>query len=253
MSHFIIITNPRSGSTWFADKLNNVKDITCHDELLVKTRYQFSKSYLKSEEYLAKVQTHPHWEYFKKRHNISSLNIISFFKYFDSNLSLSLCGGFKLMFKQIFRHPLILPYILIRRVRFIRLKRKNLLNIILSWEAMKYRERGHNIKPVKQVCVYLDPQETLKEIKKLDFWDKVTNVFCQIMPVPVHYVVYEDIIGSEKKWQAIVEFIAGDYLEDSAASSKYTKSNTSKHKDMIENYAEIKNLLQNTKYKDFIE
>jgi|GEM_PF-4352580 len=253
MSHFIILTNPRNGSTWFADVLNNTNDITCHDELLVKTKYRLPPEYFTSDEYFTRVQTYPHWEYYKKRNDISSFDIKSFFKYFDKNLSKSAYGGFKLMFKQMFRHPFIFAYMLVKQTPIIRLKRKNFFNIILSWEAMKHRERGHNTNSVKQVSVYLDSRMVLKNLKNLEFWDRITDAFCKIVPVPVHDVIYEDVVQDNTHWHAIIAFITDNNVVEGAMLSKYKKSNTSQHKDMIENYEEIKKFLQNTKYHNLID
>ena len=254
MTYFIILTNPRSGSTWFADTLNNIEGIVCHDELLVKTQYRYDKTYLKSKEYLSKVKTHPHWEYFRKRNQIKFFDIGKFFEYFDNKLSEAECGGFKLMLKQIFRHPLILLFMLRRDFKIVRLKRENLLDIILSWEAMKYRKRGHNYEPVNQVQFHLDKKRVLKTLKSLDFWDKITDLVCYILPIPTYFISYEDIISDNEKWYRIIDDITQKKINNEIPmlKSKYKKSNTLDKYSMIENYEEIVRHIEKTKYKIFL-
>lgn len=243
MKKFIILTNARNGSTWFGDTLNHADNIVCHDELLVDTLYRKDAAYLASDAYKMRVAEYPHWQYHKKRNDISGFTPRLLKAYLDEKLKQNSFGGFKLMFKQLIKHPSVFFYIFQNKLSIIRLKRENYLDIAISQETMKYRERGHNREKIKQIQVYMPPEQTLKEIRKCAFWDYCTDLFCKIMPVPVLYISYEELTKNNEIWEEIFKFLTGD-VPKTLPKGKYKKSNTSTQREIIENYQEIADLLK---------
>ena len=241
-SKFVILTNPRNGSTWVGDVLNNMEDIVCYDELFTNPLYRKEKGYKNTKAFKDRLEISPSWYFYKYKRPFLKKGPLSLIGFLDKRLGSNKFGGFQLMAKQMMKHPTTCFYLLIMGVKIVRLKRENYLDIAVSQETMKHRKRGHQREAAEQISVHMDPEATLKEIRKCAFWDKVTDLFCRVMPMKTYNVTYEHLKENPDEWEKIVKFITGKKLHVKV-ESRYVKSNTADKKFIIKNYQELADYL----------
>ncbi len=247
---FVILTNPRNGSTWIVDVLDNMNDVSCHSELFMNPFYRKERNYKKSQKFKDRLEHSPVWYFYKIKRPFYRRGPFSLIHFLNLRLASEKYAGFKLMIKQMIKHPTTCFYLFLCNVKIIRLKRKNYLDIAISQETMKHRARGHQREPAKQISVYMDLDFTLREIRKCEFWDKVTDIFCKLVPMKVHHVIYEDLKEDEKQWRPLVHFITGE-KRNITIQSKYVKSNTAEKRFIIQNYDELYEFLLKKGYGHF--
>ena len=99
------------------------------------------------------------------------------------------------MYDQLWKNPWVWAYMIRRRVRIIHLVRGNLLDIVLSLEALKARKRphAHQGEAVEAPTITLQPAITLATLKTLEFRIQMARRLLAFLPVSYIEVSYEQI------------------------------------------------------------
>ncbi len=240
---FIVLTAPRSGSTWVGTMLRSHSAIVTFGEIfypLVPRKKQHKRHH--------RVER---WNIYVKHNGSGLLGYLKrpfiLHKYLDELYNSAAedehVAGFKLMFKQMLRHPGIVFYILRRRVAVIRLTRRNHLDIVISQATKEVRDIAHSVEDVQQIQVRLDPRQTVRRIKSLRFWDRLIDLFCYAIPVPVLKVAYEDLRNDPAEWERILDFLGLPPGADGLCSP-HKKLNTLPQKRLIDNYEDLASALK---------
>lgn len=219
---FVIISNPRSGSTHLRLLLNSHPMIESYGEVFMYG-FQILKFFI---------------SVFRNIFKKSSLKRVLSFK-----KNSTLCG-FKILYHQ-FRYTPLIEFIFLRDdIKVIHILRRNLLRIYIS----------HIIaKKTQQWCSY--SETSLRKIsvgcggviKELEGLKSRQGKYCEkIKNNDVIEIYYEDLIKNTKKVLKDVQKFLGVPVEK--LSSNLVKQNPYKISEMVENYDELEETLKGTKY-----
>ncbi len=251
MTKFVILTLPRTGSTLLSKSLNKHPEIFCDDEIFhfsfrdyfspnqfrfLKLRFlpkkinyiiNYPATYLRLNGFLNKYFTNKHGENFKAR-------------------------GFKLMHYQTFYMPGLIDYLKKNDVKIILLLRENIFRNALS--DMRARATGvyHNQNENEEVISALpklkvDTTALKSKMEHIVEQNKKLEEIAQEM----NYIKirYEDFADWNNTMNKIFDFLNVAHYDVSAGAKKL---NPDKAEDMIANFNEVKNWLQQNNYTEFI-
>ena len=231
---FIILTNPRSGSSWLTSLLRSRDDFIVMDELFHAPETNTAK--------IGSRHAYDRWNMFLKEQNKKKIPFLTLFKYLNEAFEKGEHAGFKLMFLHILKAPSMVLYIILKQVRIVHLYRENTLDNVISMKARMIRQCAHSDNNVQQIKMTLPPLDVLKELKKQIWIERATWLFCKFMPVPVFTLSYEQLVSKPKILNDLQKFLSPS-TEIKTLTSTNKKLNTDSKSQMIENYAEIKELL----------
>jgi len=162
--------------------------------------------------------------------------------------------GFKLMYDQLQRYPEILAYLRVRRVRVLHLFRLNLLDIVLSREAMKSRRNVHARSPAERemVRVEVDTRRLVSNLARLDCERRLVREALTLLHIPVVELTYEYLLADESRLRDAAGFLGVDVDATTDMSAVMLKLAPSSHRAGIANYDEVRAALQRTRYFSFL-
>jgi hypothetical protein len=158
--------------------------------------------------------------------------------------------GFKLMYSQLTRiaKPLT-PALWLKRVRIIHLMRRNALDVVLSREAGEARRgvlHAREGQAVESVRVRLGTDDLLKRLTAHERQIEGARVRFKRVGIPYTEVIYEDLVADEKQgFDSLFRFLG---VEPAPVSSSLQKVNPTSHEELIENYGEVRDALEGTKF-----
>jgi hypothetical protein len=157
--------------------------------------------------------------------------------------------GFKLMYSQLTRisRPLM-PALWLKRVRIIHLIRRNALDVVLSLEAGAARGgqlHARDGQEVERVRLRLQPDDLLRRMTLHERAIAGARVRFKRVGLPYREVVYEDLAEDESGFASLFEFIG---VEPAPATSSLQKLNPTAHEELIENYGEVREALEGTRF-----
>ncbi len=162
----------------------------------------------------------------------------------------------KLMYDQLWRNPSVWLYMMRYRVRIIHLVRTNLLDIIVSVEAVKARKQPHALEghAVETSAVTLDSATLTSTLKTLEFRLKVARWLLTRLPINHFEVSYEHLMANPSLVHDIFTFLDVDMQPASPRrQSRFRKLNTSSKRDLIANYTEVDRVLKGTRFECFLD
>jgi hypothetical protein len=158
--------------------------------------------------------------------------------------------GFKLMYTQLRRHPEILVYLAIRRVLVVHLVRKNQIDVIISEELARITGTSHiqaGTKRIEIPTVYLNPSTLLDRIRRRSRMSTQARRLVRFTSCPFLEVTYEALLEGEYEFARICRFLDIPNLA-TRMESNLEKRGTRSHRDAIENYDEVKQVLSSTPF-----
>lgn len=192
MSKFIVLTQQRSGSTWFIDMLNNHPNCKAYSEPFVVSGREDNSKLLDEMGLIYK----PTFSTFKKtteqRRPFVTFNYL---RTLDTEFNKYKSGGFKMMHSQIKDLSEVLIWILTKRYKIIRLERKNNFQKVMSNRIRKETQTAH-IKADKERIrreVYIEPKTIVKDIKYQETQSRRLDFISNILPVPSLKITYENL------------------------------------------------------------
>ena len=157
--------------------------------------------------------------------------------------------GFKLMYSQLISisKPLM-PSLWLKRVRIIHLIRRNALDVVLSKEAGAARGGKLHARAgddVERVRIRLQTDDLLRRMTLHERAIEGARVRFKRVGLPYRELIYEDLAGDESGFASLFEFLG---VEPAPVSSSLQKVNPTVHEELIENYGEVRDALDGTKY-----
>jgi hypothetical protein len=157
--------------------------------------------------------------------------------------------GFKLMYSQLTRisKPLM-PSLWLKRARIIHLIRRNALDVVLSKEAGAARRGKLHARAgedVERVRIRLQTDDLLRRMTLHERAIEGARVRFKRVGLPYREVVYEDLADDDRGFASLFEFLG---VEPAPVSSSLQKVNPTVHEELIENYGEVRQALDGTKF-----
>lgn len=275
MKKFILLTTPRTGSTYIRLWLNNHPNIRCHGEIFLRKygamdgfKHFCNQSITKKffyDVFCNKIFTKIPFnsfpnnitkEFFNSLYNNPDhsrpwTNMETWNNYQPrENLDMTNAVGFKLMYYQLKNYKILKFWIENNNLGIIHIRRDNILKIYLSRLLLRKRGFAHSSVKVKAVKVFVNPKTIVAYLERIDrVQENIKNLFPNN---PYLEIKYEDFFSnnletSERIW----EFLGVRKYRIPAPSLK--KVNYNYVEEIIGNYDKIVNALKNTPYESFLE
>ena len=153
--------------------------------------------------------------------------------------------GFKLMFSQVRRYPMVWEYLREREVKVIRVVRRNQLNILVSRILSKRIGTPHSTTKLSPPRLYIPTSNLERKLDSItrenESWDRVLE---NVEYVPV---VYEKVLTDRQtEFRRVLEFLSVN--SEVELHSPYQKIAPSQLKNIVDNYAEVEHCLSGTRY-----
>jgi len=275
MKKFIILTTPRTGSTYIRLWLNNHPHVRCHGEIFLR-KYEALDGfkYFTSQKFARRLAHHIFCNKIMARvpFNLLSGNLIKVFLnslYYNpmhsapfkelgtgrmyhsqENPEDDQVVGFKLMYGQLWKYRFLYNWIRDNNLKIILLKRNNTLKMYLSRLLMKKRGFAHSSKTEGAQKVIVDSHQLLKCLNQnIRITDKIKKIFPSN---PILEISYEDFFNKHSETsKRMQKFLCVKQMDVPVPSLK--KVSPDFVRDIISNYDEVENVLKKTKFKHFLE
>ena len=241
---FVVLTFPRSGSTWLLNMLDSHPQIAAYDELFlggegVQPR---AEDQLDFASYLERVPQPT--RRFRVPHRIAYLRSV-----YRERPGIG-AVGFKLVYGQVAANPGLLQYFAVRRVRAIHLVRANLLDAVISYEVARetgvfHRRRGE-ITPVG--TVRLDADAIRERLGYMEWAVARGRIWLERFRLPRVEVAYEELVGRrDETLGTLLRFLDVDARLDSL-DSEFERVRGGTTLDLVENADEVRASLSGTRF-----
>jgi hypothetical protein len=245
---FLVLTAPRTGSTWLVDLLNSHPQVAAYGELLLPEGSGAIPGGSQDIPYFTaflEARGRPRTHAARVRRKLAFLNEL----YAERDGIAAV--GFKLTYRQASLNPGLLPYLSLRRVRVVHLIRTNLLDSVVSFEAARARRVFHvqRGEPLTSVRVHLDPASLLDRLDQHDFSVTRSRVRLSTLRFPFIEIFYEELVGSrrDEKLARVLDFL-GVRADVGALDSPFVRVNAAPQAELIENYEEVRGVLAGSRF-----
>jgi len=239
---FCILTTQRSGSSWFKDLLDSHPKICALTEMFlgwVDCPYRdpyidlFCR-YRKTEKVIRP------WVTFRYLRHLE--------RYPGDNEAI----GFKLMYLQLCRTPEIFLYFLMNNYKILHLIRENYLDVLVSGAVVRKTGIPHTTQAIEAPKVTLDIPSLLRKLRRQDAILKLAKLALKLSRIPVIELTYESLCEDREGTLAKVENFLG--IEHGGVShwSERKKITGDSLEEKVENYEEVKKVLEGTKFEKFL-
>jgi hypothetical protein len=200
----------------------------------------------------------PYYKRHRRRDNPYARAILAF-RYLDSLYAPrenTEAIGMKLMYEQVWKNPLLWAYMIRRQVRVVHMVRRNLLDIVVSEETARARDRFHAFEGqvVDTPSVTLDPRHVVSMLTTLERRVRIAHLLVALLPLPHFETSYERLRTNPSCVDEIMSFLGVPVRQSrDIAVSRFKKLNTSKKSELIDNYAEIQLALTATRFQRFLD
>ncbi len=248
---FVLLSSQRSGSSWVIDSLASHRRIVAYDELFIAAGLMEA---LRARSSVAWGSTGQEpWHAYATRAEAAGRRP-SVLAYLDGVYGGAAPGeaiGFKLMHSQVREHPATLAYLRRRRVRTVHLRRRNLLDRLLSMEAMRQSGVSKSNDDVPPTRLTVDPTDLVARLRRLARPVTAARTAVRLLGIPALEVDYEDLVAEPERFADVVGFLLpGD--TGGALSSSLRKLVRLDHRQLIENYDEVAAALSGTRFESML-
>ncbi len=236
MKKFILLTTPRSGSTWLDTLLNDHTDISMFGELFLP--YDVPKKYQE----LRKNDPEKFFR-FRAKHKARRPKITN--AYLDYVFAQSeKTVGFKLMAYPFISHPEVILYCRKNNIHLIHLTRDTQQRVI-SYAIAEKRDNFHSLSEEDDQntdTIRLDPYRVKKLYKKQKLLSATLNTLVKNISCPYLSIDYQDLIeNQDEKLKEIYEFLS---VSPHTPISELKKTSVIPYEDMVENYQAIERVFK---------
>jgi hypothetical protein len=160
--------------------------------------------------------------------------------------------GMKLMYEQLWKNPLVWLYMIRHRVRVVHIVRINLLDIVLSLETIKARRTPHALagQVVETPTVTLDASTLARTLRTLEFRINAARRLLSLLPIEHLEIQYENLMRHPALLDDVFHFLG--VRPPPTVASRFKKLNTAGKADLIDNYAEVEQILKDTRFERFL-
>ena len=241
---FIILTSPRSGSTWLVSLLNQMEATTAYGELFLPRK----RSGLWDADF-----AYP--RFVEVREPGRHIRPTKVFKYLDSLYQQPGVVGFKLMYSHLRRYPEMLIYFMVHRVQVVHLVRKNPLDLLISRAVKRKLQQAHRLaieSPVEGVQVELNPATLIRKLQiKQRKMDRARKLL-RLSGLPQIEVGYEELRTDPSVFPGLCRFLSISY-DGKMPESKFQKVRQESQMQVLQNYGEVRQVLEGTRYLVYLE
>ena len=250
---FVILTSPRSGSTWLVDLLRSNEEIEMFSELFIPPRkklkvkqtlnnHRIEPFYMFKETNSQIKQTFLVWEYCNQlKHSFGRKKLL----------------GFKLMYDQAKTYPELLFKLTIDGYKFIHLIRENHLDVELSIINAWHKEGNQIVVTRKEIDflkpVNLDVSSLVERLSERESRINRWKNYLLALPRPVLTITYQELCDNKNLTLSGVNKFLGLPQSSTCYESSVKKISRDSYKAKIANYSEVKNALLGTKFAHLLE
>ena len=251
MTKFVIFTLPRTGSTLLSKSLNKHPEIFCDDEIF---HFSFRNYFSPNQFRFLKIRFLPKKINYIINYPFTYLRLNSFLnKYFTNKRGENFkARGFKVMYYQTFYMPGLIDYLKKNNIKIILLLRENIFrNALSDMRARKtgiYHHRKENEKAVSGLPK-LNVDITVLKNKMNHITHQNKKLERIVKDMNYIKIWYEDFADWNNTMNKIFDFLNVSQQDVSAGAKKL---NPDKAEDMITNFNEVKNWLQQNNYNEFL-
>lgn len=241
---FIILTSPRSGSTWLVSLLNQMENTSTFGELFLSRK----RSGKWDNDF-----AYP--RFFEARRAGGRIRPVEVFKYLDALYQQPGAVGFKLMYSHLRRYPELMAYFLIHRVRVIHLVRKNPLDIVISQALKRKIKKAHRLAdepPLENVQVELNTETLIKKLHIKQRKIKRGQLILRLSGLRSIEIGYEDLQKDPSVFQSLCRFLSLE-TENVMPQSRFQKIRRESQEQIIKNYSDVKKVLEGTRFVSYLE
>ncbi len=236
-TRFVVLTSPRSGSTWFIDTLH------CHPDAVVYGE-PFKPNRVKPFRFGAKTFA-PFVPYKRERgRTVWPPASVAYLRDLYASGEGSGAVGFKLMYGHARAHPLASLYLRATSVLVVHLVRTNAVDCVLSRYAMERRGKsgGHDTadRPVVQATVRVDPREFVSAVEAHERTIGRMRRLLQVTRTRTAEVVYEDLSADPAGEIGRVASFLGLDPHSMSLESQLRKIASGPQGGIIENFDEVR-------------
>jgi LPS sulfotransferase NodH len=246
---FVVLTSPRTGSSWLVDTLRGHPRVETYRELFIpggteRDAERYGSHGIPSFDTYVHGRRPPRTKLGFMTRRIAYVN-----RLYEARPDVD-AVGFKLTYRQAALNPGLLPYLSLRRVRVVHLMRMNLLSAIVSLDTANARDIFHAREgdALPAVRVRFEPAALLKRLDQHDF--SVMRARGRILSLRLPYLeaFYEELVGRrrDEKLAEIFEFL--DVDPDGAVESSLRRLNDVPLAELIENHDEVHDALAGTRF-----
>ena len=258
MIKFIIITQPRSGSSFLTSSLSSHPQIHCQRGSLFTKRNLSPVTWFRPNFLTVDRKKSPYYKYRSSslrrqiahrfcRHQLVQEFLSEWYVKFKN----SPVVGFKVNYSQLNRYPAAISWIKDNEVKVIHLVRNNLLKRHVSNLVAIKRNRRHSKVPgeLKPTKVHVDTKNILEDFRRRQKrFEKFRRKFRDLPFLEIHY---ESMLADlDEEANKILRFLSIDQIMP--LTTDHVKVNPDALKEIIENYVEVKNTLKNTEFERFL-
>jgi LPS sulfotransferase NodH len=244
---FMVVSTQRSGSTWVVDLLNSHPDIVCHGALFLPRTSMTpagARGVNRFATYVAEQDAH--------RYKVPLLA----WRFLDELYAPDGSGravGFKFMYSQFRRHPWVLAYARVRRIRVVHLVRRNKLEHLLSKESATARGQfhAHQGDDVSTPPIHLDTVSLVERLTREEAKVRRARRTLAMLRVPVTEVGYEEIASDQRRLGEVLRFLGVDPRPEILRSSLQRWSRGT-HEERIVNYDDVRATLEGTRFAELL-
>lgn len=245
-THFVVFTTQRSGSTWLMSVLNALDGVSAQGELFLprsrspETRWDSDFSIPR---YVESRETH------------GSVRPFSVFRYLAALYGGEGTIGFKLMYSQLRRYPEILAYLMRRRIRVVHLVRRNHLDVLISFAVKNEIGKAHILSAEDRpsgVRVALNTERLVRDLRKLELKHSAGRTVLRLARLKHIEVGYEDLVADPAQFDRVREFLSlpGD---TGLPESNILKTRTGRQQQVVENYDQVRAVLQGSRFEPLLD
>jgi hypothetical protein len=251
-NRFVLLSTPRSGTTWTLDLLNSHPDIVAFSEVFAHDHFGNMPD--------GGCQNVSTWDSYStlKLPDLGRWGRLQlYFQYLDGQVFALQHGapvvGFKMMYGQAIRGFAIPLYLKIRQVSVLHLIRWNHLDVLLSEEGRKIRKYYHASRDseVAPIQIYIEPETLEYRLEQRDDFIRQACRSFQQLGVPYCELVYEDLLRDDLRIRAVLDFLAVESHTE-ALCSPLRKLNSTNHRELIANYEDVVAALRHTRFADLL-
>ena len=240
-TRFVVLTSPRSGSTWFVDTLNQAPGVAAYGELFQPDRIR---------PFTWGARGFPSYVVYRREGGGSAAKYLR--DLFEAQEGATTVG-FKFMYRHALDHPQVLAYLRLRRARVLHLVRRNGVDVAFSRAAIEARSYGHATNPstLEPVALSLDPATVVAGVRAHQRGVRIARAVVAASLSPRLEVTYEELCDRPRR--ALVEVAEFLGLEEppSVGASPLRKQAAGQG-DGVTNLAEVREALIRAGFGDLL-
>ena len=243
---FVILTTQRSGSSWLVDLLDDHPALAVYGELFRVTDTTVSGH---------GATRVPNFEVMVGPSTFSTAPGLAprRYRYLRGLVRAhprARAVGFKLMYDQTRDHPGLVLALTAVGARVVHLVRRDLLSAVVSFEIASEHDRWHYYEgdAVERRRLRADTRELLTRLRERDAEIERFRRTLRRLPMPVHEVVYEDLVARrDEVLRGVTDFL-GVPASTRPLRSELVRPTAGRTADLLVNRDEVRAVLADTEY-----